>query len=121
MEALRGIPATACSQAFAWKKKAKVLQPHLVASSDTETQEVVGSVFLFLGNMIPAISHTVLFELLTSEGLEDHGRSMCRIGLLHQKTGPKVKAPKWKTKVGMWVPLHQNPLQASFRGLLKRA
>ncbi|XP_019506091.1 PREDICTED: gem-associated protein 4 isoform X3 [Hipposideros armiger] len=71
VEALREISATACSQPFAWKKKAlviiwaKVLQPHPITPSDTETrwQE---DVFFSVGNMIPAINHTVLFELLKS-------------------------------------------------------
>ncbi|XP_029068650.1 gem-associated protein 4 [Monodon monoceros] len=72
VEALREISsATACSQPFAWKKKAliiiwaKALQPYPVTPSDTETlwQE---DVFFSVGNMIPAINHTVLFELLKS-------------------------------------------------------
>ncbi|KAK2509717.1 hypothetical protein MC885_019978 [Smutsia gigantea] len=71
VEALREISATACSQPFAWKKKAliiiwaKVLQPYPITPSDTETrwQE---DVFFSAGNMIPAINHTVLFELLKS-------------------------------------------------------
>ncbi|XP_072795185.1 gem-associated protein 4 isoform X2 [Vicugna pacos] len=72
VEALREISsATACSQPFAWKKKAliiiwaKVLQPSPATPSDTETrwQE---DVFFSVGNMIPTINHTVLFELLKS-------------------------------------------------------
>ncbi|EQB78286.1 component of gems 4 [Camelus ferus] len=72
VEALREISsATACSQPFAWKKKAliiiwaKVLQPYPTTPSDTETrwQE---DVFFSVGNMIPTINHTVLFELLKS-------------------------------------------------------
>ncbi|XP_006099260.1 gem-associated protein 4 isoform X1 [Myotis lucifugus] len=71
VEALREISATACSQSFAWKRKAlviiwaKVLQPYPVTPSDTETrwQE---DVFFSVGNMIPTINHTVLFELLKS-------------------------------------------------------
>ncbi|XP_032472305.1 gem-associated protein 4 isoform X2 [Phocoena sinus] len=72
VEALREISsATACSQPFAWKKKAliiiwaKALQPYPVTPSDTETlwQE---DVFFSVGNMIPTINHTVLFELLKS-------------------------------------------------------
>ncbi|XP_048222287.1 gem-associated protein 4 [Perognathus longimembris pacificus] len=72
VEALREISsATAHSQPFAWKKKAliiiwaKVLQPYPVSPSDTETrwQE---DVFFSVGNMIPNINHTVLFELLKS-------------------------------------------------------
>nr|XP_019595042.1 PREDICTED: gem-associated protein 4 isoform X2 [Rhinolophus sinicus] len=72
VEALREISSTtACSQPFAWKKKAlviiwaKVLQPSPIAPSDTETrwQE---DVFFSVGNMIPTINHTVLFELLKS-------------------------------------------------------
>lgn len=72
VEALREISsATACSQPFAWKKKAliiiwaKVLQPCPVTPSDMENrwQE---DVFFSVGNMIPTINHTVLFELLKS-------------------------------------------------------
>lgn len=72
VEALREISsATAHSQPFGWKKKAliviwaKVLQPYPATSSDTETrwQE---DVFFSVGNMIPTINHTVLFELLKS-------------------------------------------------------
>ncbi|XP_008591299.1 PREDICTED: gem-associated protein 4 [Galeopterus variegatus] len=72
VEALREISsATAHSQPFAWKKKAliiiwaKVLQPYPATPSDTETrwQE---DVFFSVGNMIPTINHTVLFELLKS-------------------------------------------------------
>lgn len=72
VEALREISsATTCSQPFAWKKKAliiiwaKVLQPYPVTPSDTDTrwQE---DVFFSVGNMIPTINHTVLFELLKS-------------------------------------------------------
>ncbi|XP_011358196.1 gem-associated protein 4 [Pteropus vampyrus] len=72
VEALREISSvTACSQPFAWKKKAlviiwaKVLQPYPVTPSDTETrwQE---DVFFSVGSMIPTINHTVLFELLKS-------------------------------------------------------
>ncbi|KAF0871343.1 GEMI4 protein, partial [Crocuta crocuta] len=72
VEALREISSTAaCSQPFAWKKKAliiiwaKVLQPYPVTPSDTDTrwQE---DVFFSVGNMIPTINHTVLFELLKS-------------------------------------------------------
>ncbi|XP_004594004.2 gem-associated protein 4 [Ochotona princeps] len=72
VEALREISsATAQSQPFAWKKKAliiiwaKVLQPSPVTPSDTEArwQE---DVFFSVGNMIPTINHTVLFELLKS-------------------------------------------------------
>ncbi|XP_008826973.1 gem-associated protein 4 [Nannospalax galili] len=72
VEALREISsATAHSQPFAWKKKAliiiwaKVLLPSPVTPSDTETrwQE---DVFFSVGNMIPTINHTVLFELLKS-------------------------------------------------------
>ncbi|KAF3821950.1 hypothetical protein GH733_007324 [Mirounga leonina] len=58
-------------QPFAWKKKAliiiwaKVLQPYPATPSDADTrwQE---DVFFSVGNMIPAINHTVLFELLKS-------------------------------------------------------
>ncbi|GAB1296474.1 Gem (Nuclear organelle) associated protein 4 [Apodemus speciosus] len=72
VEALKEISsATAHSQPFAWKKKAliiiwaKVLQPCPVSPSDTDTrwQE---DVFFSVGNMIPTINHTVLFELLKS-------------------------------------------------------
>uniref|UniRef100_A0A8C6I2V4 Gem nuclear organelle associated protein 4 n=1 Tax=Mus spicilegus TaxID=10103 RepID=A0A8C6I2V4_MUSSI len=72
VEALKEISsATAHSQPFAWKKKAliiiwtKVLQPSPVSLSDTDTrwQE---DVFFSVGNMIPTINHTVLFELLKS-------------------------------------------------------
>lgn len=72
VEALKEISsATAHSQPFAWKKKAliiiwtKVLQPSPVSPSDTDTrwQE---DVFFSVGNMIPTINHTVLFELLKS-------------------------------------------------------
>ncbi|XP_004605048.2 gem-associated protein 4 isoform X1 [Sorex araneus] len=71
VEALREISATADSQSFCWKKKAliviwtKVLQPSPASPSDTETrwQE---DVFFSVGNMIPTINHTVLFELLKS-------------------------------------------------------
>ncbi|KAM5273480.1 gem-associated protein 4 [Ctenodactylus gundi] len=72
VEALREISsATALSQPFAWKKKAliiiwaKVLQPCPDNPLDTETrwQE---DVFFSVGNMIPTINHTVLFELLKS-------------------------------------------------------
>nr|XP_051680529.1 gem-associated protein 4 isoform X1 [Oryctolagus cuniculus] len=72
VEALREISsATAHSQPFAWKKKAliiiwaKVLQPCPVTPSDTEArwQE---DIFFSVGNMIPTINHTVLFELLKS-------------------------------------------------------
>ncbi|XP_052513479.1 gem-associated protein 4 [Budorcas taxicolor] len=71
VEALREISATACSQPFAWKKKAliiiwaKVLQPCPITPSDMENrwQE---DVFFSVGNMIPTINHTVLFELLKS-------------------------------------------------------
>ncbi|XP_010371783.2 gem-associated protein 4 [Rhinopithecus roxellana] len=72
VEALREISSAAAhSQPFAWKKKAliiiwaKVLQPHPVTPSDTETrwQE---DLFFSVGNMIPTINHTVLFELLKS-------------------------------------------------------
>nr|XP_026244658.1 gem-associated protein 4 [Urocitellus parryii] len=72
VEALREISsASAHSQPFAWKKKAliiiwaKVLQPCPVSPSDTEIrwQE---DVFFSVGNMIPTINHTVLFELLKS-------------------------------------------------------
>ncbi|KAB0401949.1 hypothetical protein E2I00_019363, partial [Balaenoptera physalus] len=72
VEALREISsAAACSQPFAWKKKAliiiwaKALQPYPITPSDTETlwQE---DVFFSVGNMIPTINHTVLFELLKS-------------------------------------------------------
>ncbi|XP_037348248.1 gem-associated protein 4 isoform X1 [Talpa occidentalis] len=71
VEALREISATAHSQSFTWKKKAliviwaKVLQPYPATPSDTETrwQE---DVFFSVGNMIPTINHTVLFELLKS-------------------------------------------------------
>uniref|UniRef100_A0A8C5KIA8 Gem nuclear organelle associated protein 4 n=1 Tax=Jaculus jaculus TaxID=51337 RepID=A0A8C5KIA8_JACJA len=72
VEALREISsATAHSQPSAWKKKAliiiwaKVLQPYPASPSDTETrwQE---DVFFSVGNMIPTINHTVLFELLKS-------------------------------------------------------
>nr|BAT46545.1 gem (nuclear organelle) associated protein 4 [Tokudaia muenninki] len=72
VEALKEISsATAHSQPFAWKKKAliiiwaKVLQPSPVSASDTDTrwQE---DVFFSVGNMIPTINHTVLFELLKS-------------------------------------------------------
>uniref|UniRef100_A0A8D1TSD9 Gem-associated protein 4 n=2 Tax=Sus scrofa TaxID=9823 RepID=A0A8D1TSD9_PIG len=72
VEALREISAaTAHSQPLAWKKKAliiiwaKVLQPYPATPSDTEArwQE---DVFFSVGNMIPAINHTVLFELLKS-------------------------------------------------------
>ncbi|XP_005256727.1 gem-associated protein 4 isoform X2 [Homo sapiens] len=72
VEALREISSAAAhSQPFAWKKKAliiiwaKVLQPHPVTPSDTETrwQE---DLFFSVGNMIPTINHTILFELLKS-------------------------------------------------------
>ncbi|XP_021067793.1 gem-associated protein 4 [Mus pahari] len=72
VEALKEISsATAHSQPFAWKKKAliiiwaKVLQPSPVSPSDSDTrwQE---DVFFSVGNMIPTINHTVLFELLKS-------------------------------------------------------
>nr|XP_035958326.1 gem-associated protein 4-like [Halichoerus grypus] len=71
VEALREISATACCQPFAWKKKAliiiwaKILQPYSVTPSDADTrwQE---NVFFSVGNMIPTINHTVLFELLKS-------------------------------------------------------
>ncbi|XP_036762125.2 gem-associated protein 4 isoform X2 [Manis pentadactyla] len=71
VEALREISATAGSQPFAWKKKAliiiwaRVLQPYPITPSDTETrwQE---DVFFSVGNMIPTVNHTVLFELLKS-------------------------------------------------------
>ncbi|KAM4821894.1 gem-associated protein 4 [Urocitellus parryii] len=72
VEALREISSTSAhSQPFAWKKKAliiiwaKVLQPCPVSPSDTEIrwQE---DVFFSVGNMIPTINHTVLFELLKS-------------------------------------------------------
>ncbi|XP_003469735.2 gem-associated protein 4 [Cavia porcellus] len=72
VEALREIcSATVHSQPLAWKKKAliiiwaKVLQPYPPTSPDTETrwQE---DVFFSVGNMIPTINHTVLFELLKS-------------------------------------------------------
>ncbi|XP_077021551.1 gem-associated protein 4 isoform X1 [Tamandua tetradactyla] len=72
VEALREISSiSAHSQPFAWKKKAliiiwaKVLQPYPVSPSDTETwwQE---DVFFSVGNMIPTINHTILFELLKS-------------------------------------------------------
>uniref|UniRef100_G3ULJ0 Gem nuclear organelle associated protein 4 n=1 Tax=Loxodonta africana TaxID=9785 RepID=G3ULJ0_LOXAF len=71
VEALKEISATACSQPFAWKKKAliiiwaKVLQPYPATPSDTETrwQE---DVFFSVGNMLPTINHTILFELLKS-------------------------------------------------------
>ncbi|XP_031210000.1 gem-associated protein 4 [Mastomys coucha] len=72
VEALKEISsATAHSQPFAWKKKAliiiwaKILQPSPVSPSDTDTwwQE---DVFFSVGNMIPTINHTVLFELLKS-------------------------------------------------------
>ncbi|XP_032119343.1 gem-associated protein 4 isoform X1 [Sapajus apella] len=72
VEALQEISSAAAhSQPFAWKKKAliiiwaKVLQPQPVTSSDTDTrwQE---DVFFSVGNMIPTLNHTVLFELLKS-------------------------------------------------------
>lgn len=72
VEALKEISsATACSQPLAWKKKAliiiwaKVLQPYPLTPSDTETQWQE-DVFFSVGNMIPTINHTVLFELLKS-------------------------------------------------------
>ncbi|XP_007935621.1 gem-associated protein 4 [Orycteropus afer afer] len=71
VEALKEISATPCSQPFAWKKKAliiiwaKILQPYPATPADTETrwQE---DVFFSVGNMLPTINHTILFELLKS-------------------------------------------------------
>ncbi|XP_004706945.1 gem-associated protein 4 [Echinops telfairi] len=71
VEALQEISAAACTQPFVWRKKAliiiwaKVLQPYPATTSDTETwwQE---DVFFSVGNMLPTINHTVLFELLKS-------------------------------------------------------
>ncbi|XP_068945812.1 gem-associated protein 4 [Petaurus breviceps papuanus] len=72
IEALREISsAIAQSHPHAWTKKAliiiwaKVLQPCPVTPSDTDAswQE---DIFFSVGNMIPTINHTVLFELLKS-------------------------------------------------------
>ncbi|XP_073761022.1 LOW QUALITY PROTEIN: gem-associated protein 4-like [Callorhinus ursinus] len=72
VEALRELSsATACSQPFAWKKKAliiiwaKALQPYPVTPSDADTWWQK-DVFFSVGNMIPTINHTVFFELLKS-------------------------------------------------------
>lgn len=71
VEALREISAITDSQTFSWKKKAliiiwtKILQPSPSTPSDIETrwQE---DVFFSVGNMIPTINRTVLFELFKS-------------------------------------------------------
>ncbi|KAM6163665.1 gem-associated protein 4 [Rhynchocyon petersi] len=68
VEALKEI---AGPQPFVWKKKAliiiwaKVLQPDPATPSDTDTQWQE-DVFFSVGNMLPTINHTVLFELLKS-------------------------------------------------------